>query len=171
MIVAASLSFLLLIAVAYLVAAPFLASGESGEEAAARLTEERGRVLAQVRDLDMEFQTGKLDEAEYRGQRTRRLDEVAAIDRAIEEALAQEALEESEAEEDLGEVGLEEPVSPNGHVSIPEDDEDLERVIEARKHTLETHACPTCGTAIDLKDDFCRRCGADLAAARPTRGA
>jgi len=176
MIVAATLSFLLLIVVAYLVAAPFLASSETGEEVAARLTEERGRVLAQVRDLDMEFQTGKLDEDEYRAQRERRLGEVSSIDRAIEETLAEETSLDAEAEGPLAdeaydEATVEAEVSTNGHTQIPDSDEDLERVIEARKHTLEAHACPECGTAIDHDDVFCRKCGADLAAARPSRGA
>jgi hypothetical protein len=168
MIVAALLSFVLLLIVVYLIAAPFLAGG-GGEDVGARLSEERGRVLAQIRDLDMEFQTGKLSDGEYQALRARRLAEVQTLTAAIAEA---EEVEASEAEAGETEPGLEEvaalaPVIGNGHGPAPAaEDDDLERAIAARRRSLQTDGCPKCEGPIDPDDAFCRRCGADLGAAQ-----
>jgi hypothetical protein len=84
-------SFVLLLVVAYLIAAPFLAQVDAGEAGAVQLSEDRDRVLSQIRDLDMEFETGKLAEQEYLALRARRLAEVEAAERALAEAAEIEA--------------------------------------------------------------------------------
>jgi len=166
MIVAAFLSFVLLLIVVYLIAAPFLA-GSGGEDVGARLSEERGRVLGQIGDLDMEFQTGKLDDDEYQALRARRLAEVQTLDAAIAEAEEVEVAEVAETEPGLEEVAALAPAIGNGHGPAPAaEDDDLERAIAARRRSLQTEGCPECEAPIDPHDAFCRRCGAGLGAAQ-----
>jgi ribosomal protein L40E len=159
-------SFVLLLVVAYLIAAPFLAQVDAGEADAVQLTEDRDRVLSQIRDLDMEFETGKLSEQEYLALRARRLAEVEATERALAEAEAEveAARAEEEALDEVGDVEELADVTTNGHAPAPVTDDDLERAIAARKRSIEAQGCPECGAAIDTDDAFCRRCGADLAA-------
>lgn len=167
MIAVAIGSFLLLLVVAYLIAAPFLEQNTTGVAELAQLSEDRDRVLSQIRDLDMEFETGKLSEKEYLAQRARRLAEAEATEVAMAEAEASAAGAVAEAEEELdgsGDLAELPPVTENGHAPAPVSDDDIERAIAARKHALEAHGCPECGTAVDTDDAFCRRCGADLAA-------
>lgn len=156
MIPVAIAAFVLLISVVYLIARPFVAPLRYAREATLeQLDADRERLRAQLRELDMDFETGKLAQEEYEKLRARRLQQIEATTRAIHEAETTE-VEVPEAEGPLGEG--------------PADDEELERELErriaARKHALEeleTHACPGCGTTIDPDDRFCRKCGADLA--------
>jgi DNA repair exonuclease SbcCD ATPase subunit len=138
----ATISFILLLTVVYLIARPFLppqieASGVRTEV----LLQERDRVAAQLHDLDMEYSTGKLAETDYRAQRARREADLAA------------------AEEELGAL-----TGPVATATIPfgDEDDELERMIADRRAQLAGHACPSCGTAIDQDDHFCRVCGTHL---------
>ena len=101
MIAVAIGSFLLLLVVAYLIAAPFLERRAVGVADLSELAEDRDRALSQIRDLDMEFETGKLSEKEYLAQRARRLAEVEAAERAIAEAEASSAAAAAEIEQGL----------------------------------------------------------------------
>lgn len=150
MIPVAIASFALLLAVAYLIARPFVVPVRYGETATLeQLLTDRERLRAQLRELDMDFETGKLAREEYEKIRARRLQQIEATTHAIRET----------------EPGEAEPVSTG-------DADDLERRIAARKHALEeleARTCPGCGNAIDPRDRFCRQCGADLATTAETR--
>ncbi len=159
MIPVAIASFVLLMSVVYLIARPFVAPLRYAREVTLeQLHADRDRLRAQLRELDMDFETGKLAQEEYERYRTRRLQQIEATTRAIHEA--EHTDEEAPALE--SQPGDEEPPTAE------ELEQELERRIAARKHVLEeleAHACPGCGTTIDLDDRFCRKCGADLATA------
>jgi hypothetical protein len=141
-------SFLLVLTVAYLVGKPFLVPDEDGRREAAQLRDDRARLFAQIRDLEMEYSTGKLAEEEYRTQRATRAAEIDAAETALAEletALASEAEDDADTDDDA------------------EADLALERRIEARRHALESAACPRCGAATEAEDRFCRACGCSLA--------
>ncbi len=163
MILVAAAVFALFLTVVYLIARPFVAPityDESGS--LAQLRADRERLRAQLRELDMDFETGKLAQAEYEKFRGRRLQQIEATTRAIREA---EGTEEPEAE--AAAEAAEVPEVPAAEL-----DRDLEGRIAARKRALaelETPLCPGCGTTIDPDDQFCRRCGADLATPAETR--
>ena len=137
MILVGTISFVLLMICAYLIARPFLlpqlalATGDT-----AQLEEERARLLGMLHDLDMEFSTGKLAEVEYAAQRERREAELATIEEALEQATIDDA-------------------DPFG-------DDEMEALIAARREVLAGSSCPTCAGPIDPDDHFCRACGADL---------
>jgi hypothetical protein len=140
MAIVATISFVLLLTVVYLIARPFLLPQveTATAERAIALHAERDRAAAQLHDLDMEFSTGKLAEIDYRTQRERREADLEA------------------AERELGELLDDEEV-----VTFDEDD-DLERVIADRRQELARAACPTCATPHDPDDRFCRSCGGEL---------
>jgi DNA repair exonuclease SbcCD ATPase subunit len=148
-------SFVLLMIVVYLIARPFVAPLRYTREVTLeQLHADRDRLRAQLRELDMDFETGKLAQEEYERYRSRRLQQIEATTRAIREA----------QDTDAGVPALEGEEPRTAEVL----EQELERRIAARKHVLEdleAHACPGCGTTIDPDDRFCRKCGADLAPA------
>jgi len=149
-------AFVLLMAVVYLIGRPFVAPVRYARETSLeQLYADRDRVRAQLRELDMDFETGKLAQEEYERFRARRLQQIEATTRAIHEA------------EPTDEVPAVEPQPVDaGQTTDEELERELERRIAARKHVLEEAlACPGCGTTIDPDDRFCRKCGADLATA------
>lgn len=155
MIPAAIGSFVLLMVVVYLIGRPFVAPLRYARGASLeQLLADRDRLRAQLRELDMDFETGKLAQVEYEKLRARRLQQIEATTRAIHDA----------------ETSDEEPPRPAAEVTTtPEDlERELERRISERKRVLEeleALACFGCGTTIDPEDRFCRKCGADLAKA------
>lgn len=159
MIPVAIASFVLLMSVVYLIARPFVAPLRYAREVPLeQLHADRDRLRAQLRELEMDFETGKLAQEEYERYRARRLQQIEATTRAIHEA--DDTDEEAPALE-AQPVDEEPPTAEDL-------EQELERRIAARKHVLEeleAHACPGCGTTIDLDDRFCRKCGADLAPA------
>jgi hypothetical protein len=154
MIADAIAAFGLLMIVVYLIARPFVAPLRYAREGSLEQTHaDRERLRAQLRELDMDFETGKLAQQEYERLRARRLQQIEATTRAIRDA----------------ETSDEGPPSADGTTGVPEDlERELERRISDRKRVLEeleAHACPGCGTTTDPEDRFCRKCGADLATA------
>jgi hypothetical protein len=142
-------AFLLLLTIVTLIARPFLApvSYEPDGASLEQLRADRTRLRAQLRELDMDFETGKLAPDEYEKLRARRLQQIERTTRAIRE-------------NEPVEIGQVEPAL----------DAELERRISERKRVLqETATCPGCGTAIDVDDRFCRGCGEDLQATAQVR--
>jgi hypothetical protein len=158
MIAAAIGSFVLLMVVVYLIGRPFVAPLRYARDASQeQLLADRERLRAQLRELEMDFETGKLARNEYEKVRARRLQQIEATTRAIHDTQT--------SDEQIPSVGA-------GTIGAGRTSDDLERELERRiserkrvLEELEAHACPGCGTTIDPEDRFCRRCGADLATA------
>ncbi len=163
MIPVAFASFALLLVVAFLIARPFVAPVVYDRTVTLeQLRADRDRLRAQLRELDMDFETGKLAEDEYEKLHARRLQQIEGVVRAMHQA---EPTEEAPVETGLAEA---EPTEDE----TADLERELERRIESRKHALEELeelACPGCGTSIDQDDRFCRKCGADLATTAETR--
>jgi hypothetical protein len=154
MIPVAIAAFVLLITVVTLIARPFIAPVVYEEDAASleQLRADRTRLRAQLRELDMDFETGKLAPDEYEKLRARRLQQIERTTRAIRE-IEHTAPEDEAPRAAAGPVPDPDPVS----------DAELERRIAERKGVLQQMTnCPGCGGAIDHDDRFCRRCGTDL---------
>ncbi len=147
-------SFVLLIIVVYLVAAP-VARGAPAEEAteASALLVRKERLLSDIRDLDMDLVTGKLDEEDHRGLRVALLGDAAETLKALEEA------------EPTAPGGPSDALGPQDAIEADEDAR-VEALIAARRRAIESSACSSCGGGSDAEDVFCRRCGADLWAQR-----
>ncbi len=104
------------------------------------LLAQRDGLYATLRDLDLDFQLGKLDEADYRGLREKYLSRAAAV------------LHEIDAFRSNG-----------GGASL---DDELEREIAAlRRSTAEkggaagARVCRNCGRSFQDGDRFCGKCG------------
>jgi zinc ribbon protein len=134
-------SFALVLAVAYLVGRPFLVPEADGH-GEAQFADDRRRIAAQLRDLDMEFATEKLAEDEYRTQRASRMAELDAAETELAELRTLDHEPEAEIAEPF--------------------DEAIEARIAARRRALERTACPACGAEVGGDDRFCRSCGAEL---------
>ena len=151
-------AFVLLMAVVYLIGRPFVAPVRYAREVSLeQLYADRERLRAQLRELDMDFETGKLAQDEYERFRARRLQQIEATTRSIHEAVPTDDVPATAPQPDDA-----------GQITDEELERELERRIAARKHVLEeleALACPGCGTTIDPDDRFCRKCGADLATA------
>lgn len=140
-------SFVLFVIVIYLVAAPAMRQDPIEDPATVSgLVTRKEQLLSDIRELDMDLATGKLDEEDHRRLRAATL--VAAVDTL-------KALEEAEPI----------PGPPDAADQVaPPDGEDgrLEALIAARRRELEASACPSCAAISDPADAFCRRCGAEL---------
>lgn len=147
-------TFVMLLVVIYLIAAP-LARGEPSDAASdtASLLLRKERLLADIRDLDMDLVTGKLDEDDHRRLRAALMVDAAHTLKALEE------------------TGVAAPRdgSPTARESAATDEDAwVEDLIAARKGAILSSACPSCGAVADPEDAFCRRCGAALAFGRGT---
>ena len=146
-------SFAVLLVVMYLVAAPAAREDPAEEEAeASALLARKERLLSDIRELDMDLVTGKLDEEDHRRLRAASLVDAADTLKALEDVELASSLMAASAESDT--------VDP---IDV-DDDARLEAWIAARKGELEAPACSSCGSVCDADDAFCRRCGAELSA-------
>ena len=148
----ATISFVLLLVVVYYIARPWLVPQlAAGGIRAVELRDQRDRLAASLTDLEMEFSTGKLAVEDYEAQRAER------------EADLQEA------ERELGELGAHAGPGAEGPSAGREDpDDELERLIAARRRELSHTTCPACDTPHDPEDRFCRSCGTELSEVTPT---
>ena len=144
MIMTATLSFLLLLVVVYLIARPFLVP-ETVEVGTGDLQDDRARLTARLHDLDMEYSTGKLADEDYEAERTARQAELDRTEQALEEL-------DTAEEADPFVAG--------------DDDDPVERLIAARRRALAAKSCPSCGNPYDPDDHYCRSCGTDLSEVR-----
>jgi hypothetical protein len=137
-------SFLLLLAVVYMIVVPGLRpdpAEETAEPSDAMARKER--LLQDIRELDMDLATGKLEETDHHRFRARALADTADTLRELEREL-----------EEPAEAGGVQPAAP---------EERLEALITARKREMELEGCLSCGGATDQEDAFCRRCGSPVA--------
>lgn len=149
--VAAIVAFALFLGVVYMIIRPFLAPEEIYDEAvnSPELVSQKNRVIGAIREIDMDYQTGKLSEEDYQLLRSRYTAAAAEIirrmDAEAEEAARKEAeapaQEPATASED-GATGAEAPESPEP-AETPEitetpdtPDDELERMIAERKASL-----------------------------------
>jgi len=141
---------LTLLTVAF-VAIPLIQHRGKGVTDTERLSSElqagRDRVLNSLQELEMDFNTGKILEEDYREQRQALMKEGAGILRRI----------------DVLNAGGE--VSPEGN----EIDDEIEAAIaqiRSEKEDGDGGFCPSCGSEAKADDLFCVRCGNTLAEAR-----
>lgn len=123
----------------------------------ARIQEEREGVYADIADLDHDFETGKLDEADYT---------------AMRDALREQAIDLLRAERALGTEGTSEAqpamAKPRADAAPPS-----ASAPPADEASVTTGGfCPACGGRVDPNWRFCSHCGSGLqpAAAAGTEG-
>jgi hypothetical protein len=146
MIVVGFGSFLLVLVVAYLIVTPALVrEPEEATTGSASLRVRKEQLLADIRELDLDLATGKIDEADHRRFRAAALADAAATLHELETAEAREA-----------------PADENVSSALGPQLDPVEALIAERKRRLEEHSCPACGSATEPDDAFCRHCGTPL---------
>jgi len=141
------LGLALLIAVAFIVAQPFIEPrreqvAEAGE--ADQLRQQRDKLLVTLRDLDFDHALGKIQTEDYTPLRAGLVAEGAAVLKQLE------ALGQSQ---------------PQPVASDKDWDAKIEQAIVARRkaHPAATGAvCPSCNAPVKAGDRFCPRCGVAL---------
>jgi hypothetical protein len=179
-IVVALIGLALVIVVAVYVAAPLTARSRrttAPEELPRdKLLAERNTVLVAMRDLDFDFQTGKLLEEDYRAMRdkyaARGVEILKELD-AMPDGGQKPEVRRSKGERSAGVDEIEAAVQARRRgrpqVSRTAEEDDIEAAVRARRNMPRPNLqspislkCPSCGRAIDSTDKFCARCGAAL---------
>jgi hypothetical protein len=135
----------------YLIAAP--AGREDPPDEATEASALRARkesLLSDIRELDMDLVTGKLDEEDHRRLRTATLVDAAGTLKALEDLERTDLLVGASVE------------SRTVDATDVDEDARLEAWIAARKREIEASACSSCKAVCEPGDAFCRRCGAEL---------
>jgi len=179
-IVVALIGLALVVLVAVYIAQPLIlktrvktAAPESPRD---KLLAERDTLYATIRDLDLDFHTGKLVEADYRAMReayaargVEILKELDAMNVGPQEAKSKR--QKAVADDIEAAVQARRKGKPQVAGRMAEEDE-IEAAIRARRQTkignqqstISHPACPSCGTLFDPADRFCAKCGAALTA-------
>lgn len=130
-----------------------------------KLLAERDALYATIRDLDFDFQTGKLLEQDYRSMR-----ETYAA-RGVEILKQLDAMGMTGGQTDEIEAAVRARRSGPARTVRPSAAEDeIEAAVRARRQAAARNpqsesrglVCPSCGRPIDPTDRFCARCGAAL---------
>jgi DNA repair exonuclease SbcCD ATPase subunit len=185
-IVVALIGLAIVVVVAVYIAAPFTARARvitpPEESPREKLLTERTAVLTAIRDLDFDFQTGKLLEADYRALR----DKYAA--RGVEILKGLDALPEPDRRLHAERAGrrqkaaamdeIEAAVQARRRAGRTAEEDEIEAAVRARRQSqtqirplqsskegdsaVRNQKCPSCGRPIDPTDKFCAKCGAAL---------
>jgi rubrerythrin len=188
-IVVALMSLALMVVVAVYIAAPLTARSRviaaPEESSREKLLAERNTVLTALRDLDFDFQTGKLLEADYRAMREKyaargveilkELDALPGPDRGPQTT----GRRQRAGATDEIEAAVQARRRSKSHVVNGSAEEDeIEAAVRARRQaqtqnrhpqastegdsTTRNQKCPSCGRPIDPTDKFCAKCGTAL---------
>jgi hypothetical protein len=130
------------------------------------LLAERDRYINALRELDFDFEMGKIPEDSYPGQRADLLKKGADALRRIDEY---EGAKVTSAEDRLEAViaarradATSTPESASQDAPGMDADDDLESLIAARRSKRKAKSggfCPNCGHAVLATDKFCTNCG------------
>ncbi len=130
--VGAFIAFVLLMAVVYLILRPFIVPEEIAEDdlATIQLDIQKDRIIEAIREIDMDYQTGKLSDEDYNLLRSRYTAAAGEVIRRIDSDAAAGA--QAETEPSL-------PSTDGEHTDAGLDDElddELEQQIAERKSAL-----------------------------------
>lgn len=131
--VAAIVAFALFLGVIYMIIKPFLAPEEIYDEAvhSPELLSQKNRVIGAIREIDMDYQTGKLSEEDYKLLRSRYTAAAAEIIRRMDE---EEVAKEAEASAGETAAATDDGTSETDTPEAPVDE--LEQMISERKASL-----------------------------------
>ncbi len=140
---------------------------EEKEHQRSTLLAEQDRLLNSLAELDFDHALGKIPEDEYPPQRANLIKEGVEVLRKLDSLQQDASAVEQAAEDRIEEAIAARRVLVATAVSAagPLADDDLERMISARRNKRQEGAagfCPRCGNPVVKSDKFCPRCGTTL---------
>ncbi len=167
----------LLIPVVIFISRPLLekstANGSHSEQDISALLANRDHLIAEIQELDGDYNLGKIPPEIYPEQRNKLLQDGAEILRQIDAyqvtratLAAEDRLEEAIVARRFAMEAAPSSVKKNGNAVPPVPDDDLEQRIASRRRTMNDKAagfCPRCGKPVHVSDRFCPKCGTTLA--------
>lgn len=138
--VGAFIAFVLLMAVVYLILRPFIVPEEIAEDdlATIQLDIQKDRIIEAIREIDMDYQTGKLSDEDYDLLRSRYTAAAGEVIRRIDSDAAADAQAEPEKPEPSAKGGDNNAQPGDEPDDEPGDelDDELERQIAERRSAL-----------------------------------
>jgi hypothetical protein len=142
------------------------------EQDISTLLAERDQVVATLKELDDDYNLGKIPTEIYPTQRHALLQNGADILRQIDSyqmtsatGTAEDRLEAAIVARRLTSDGAQNSIKKNGNAVPPVPDDDLEQKIASHRRLRQGKAggfCPKCGKPVQEVDRFCPKCGATL---------
>ena len=120
------------------------------------LLSQRDAAYDALRDLDFDFQTGKLSQVDYDALREKYKSRAALILQQIDAAQKQQS---EDLEQEIAQVRA----AKRAQAVVTEEDDIEEEIAKRRgKQSSSSNACKNCGTPFKAGDQFCAKCGNKL---------
>ena len=142
------------------------------EQDLSTLLAERDHVVASIKELDDDYNLGKIPAEDYPPQRLTLLQNGADLLRKIDglqiapsNLSTEDRLEAAIIARRQNLDASHSSLRKNGNAVPPVPDDDLEQKIASRRRSMQGKAggfCPKCGRPVQTIDRFCPRCGAAL---------
>lgn len=143
-----------------------------GQQDISTLLAERDHIIASIKELDDDYNLGKIPGEDYPAQRLSLLQMGAELLRIIDGLQMAPANLPTEDRLEAAILAHRQnldvnhpPSRKNGNAVPPVPDDDLEQKIASRRRSMQGKAggfCPKCGRPVQIVDRFCPRCGATL---------
>ena len=163
------IGLVLLAAIGFYVSRPLAQSRRASQAAGAvdtqSLEAQRESLYTQIKELDLDHATGKVNDEDYTRQRADLVAQAAAVLKQLDGVAPQPALAAPAAQDNLEALIAARRKTPS--TPVPKAiDTDVEAAIAARRKTAAPTAsaltCPECGKLISADDAFCAKCGTAL---------
>jgi len=176
-IIAILIGLVILAAIAFYISRPLAQSRRAGHSTGVAdiepLEAQRVSLYTQIKELDLDHATGKVNDEDYARLRADLVAQAAVVLKQIDgvaqqpaPAPAKTALPADPAAADDVEALIAARRKPRSASAPKTADADVEAAIAVRRKTAALAAseltCPQCGKPINADDDFCARCGTAL---------
>jgi hypothetical protein len=163
------IGIVLLAGVVYFVSRPLLPAKrlpKTGVADAFSLEAQRESLYTQIKELDMDHATGKINDEDYAPMRAELVAQAAAVLRQLDGVASVLATSPVVTQTDEVEAMIAARRKPRSAAAVKTTEADAEAAIAARRKTTAPVAtsstCPQCGKPISADDAFCAKCGAAL---------
>ncbi len=142
------------------------------EQRLSALLAEKDAIMTALAELEMDYRSGRVPEADYREQRAALMERGAAVLKELEALQTEEAEAASVPGALLSAAPAEAPASPAAVGPTPTDgrdtEDDIEALLRTRRQVQQARYvgfCPSCGAALRVGHRFCPLCGAEVPSA------
>jgi hypothetical protein len=163
------LGLVVLIAAGYYVIRPLMQPKRAAkaDDAALTLEARRDSLYTQIKELDLDYATGKINDEDYTRLRTELVAQAAAVLKQIDTGVPIEPSSDDEVEALIA-ARRRTRSAPTPIAIASAADVSIEAAIAARRKTTvpvvepAAFTCPSCGKPAAADDAFCAKCGAAL---------